>query len=132
MELTKEQALQNCADMWDWMAKHKVRRKYEAPGTIGVLHNCWCCEYTKKIPKGCSLFIADCDRCPMKSYWIKTTQIRHRECSYFCEAEGTSYTKWRRANSYAERAYYAKLIANAARRELAKLMKESRMEQVNN
>lgn len=107
---TKKKALRVCVKLWDWMAKTGSYNKSEWPGWAKygkMQNNCPCCQiaYTHK----------NCRGCPMKKLWPGG------DCS--CENPSSPYQKWKVAGyckSVQMMKTYAKIIADAARKELKK------------
>jgi hypothetical protein len=106
-EITREDALRLCAELWDWVAGGANRPKWKWPGWAiyqGYLNYCPCCEYTKDMST-CA------ERCPLYHLWPHEENGPHQPC----EVSGP-YCDW--CSTYDPAA--AKAIADAARAALAK------------
>lgn len=109
MILTKKKALKICVELWDWMAKSGSESKAAWPGWTKrkyAKNDCPCCEYalSGENPRGCG-------KCPLFSLW-------QDKC---ITSSSSPYWKWSCLPAGTDHSEYAKIIANAARKELKKL-----------
>ena len=101
MKLTRREALVKTIEMWTWLAEHPEASKkdYFTENNIKdvPLHDCYCCEYGKKIHKD---FASICTICPI---WICTNGR-----VVGCFGSSSPYFKWRyEAHSKSKRTKYA-------------------------
>lgn len=125
MRLTRKKALEICAELWDWLwehplVKHGEDAKGKWPGWKKHGHMdswCPCCEYdASRLPT------KSCSRCPIpKTAWTKTEK---RVC--YCTADDSPFYKWVESRKVKTRKKYAKIIRDAARKELRKLKRKAK------
>jgi len=114
--LTEKQTLFLCWKLWEWLAKTGNILKITWPhwkemgGKVKKMTGeCPCCEYAKQQEKRCR------SGCLLITLWPNR-----------CLSESSPYQKWRKEASLRLRKKYARIIANAAKREYMKLQKERR------
>lgn len=115
-KLTKKRALFLCWKLWEWLAKNPFDLKKNWPewkangGKVSAcLHWCPCCEMCRM----------DCLGCPLIDYWgpLKIKMA----CEYNKNSNWKGWIKERPDGIPANRAKYARRIANAAKRRYEKL-----------
>ena len=119
MRFTKRLALENCRDLWGWLAKTGKSSKRLWPewerngGTVPTMEaDCPCCAYAR----------ARCRRCPLAGRWG-----RDRSGDRDCTSDNSPYSKWdlvknKRAKRFIDRRkFFAAKIRDLAVRELKKL-----------
>jgi hypothetical protein len=123
MKLTKKKALKICVELWDWLSKHPNSKKEDCPKMdkySDMENDCSCCEFVlqnfayKHQAEFCS-GTEFCNHCPLKRLWGSND-----DGLFDCEDTESPYNKWKFSESK-EKQEYAKIIANAARKELKKL-----------
>lgn len=119
-KLTKRKALELCHDLWVWVAKqHKgasddweMKRGWPGMKLQRFANNCPCCEYAKNSDGS-----VDCERCPLINHWNAPAMS-----GALCMNSKSPYALWKnRSGKAASR--QALIISNAAKCELAKLLK---------
>ena len=132
-----EDMLQLCFLLWEYLynflghesvqKNHPENVKDKALRDLGytgpLTHSCPCCAYMRDRDGELDVFACEKD-CPMVEHWDATMEAYHKDlgtnldiesCTDMpCEREGTSFDRWKRAESDDERRAAAKEIADAA------------------
>lgn len=118
MRLTKREALILVRDMWDWISKNPFKTKKNWPGWNQFKKEslddpyCACCFYVDYRAKR-NDEASDCDRCPLVKLWPEG-----------CIDFDSPYGRWIQARIKKNRkdfVKYARIIRNAAKKELEKI-----------
>lgn len=121
MDLTREEAINNFREMWEWIADktlargHKVYEHefFNENGISKVRSDCFLCEYRSSFfDISCSL----CSQCPIDFHGDK------------CHNQNSPYTQWCSTSYYEhyEAAYYAREIAKLPEKESALFSKNEK------
>ncbi len=121
-KLTKKRALELCRDLWEWLAKQD-KAQYDAPLSMKHSHptinteqmagSCPLCQFTSDANAG----QVSCAICPLLKTWKAPEKSRTP-----CYAPNSPYNKWAYSTGISA-SKYATQIADAAKKELAKLRK---------
>lgn len=115
MKITKKEAIKNHRKMWNWIADQLEKGFYVTKsdyfkhhGITSVPHcTCYACEYNDQfIMKGGIVCPELCAKCPID--WGKHNAGERLLCTY----EGSAYQKFTCAQTFEEKAKYAREIAN--------------------
>ena len=118
-KLSKKRALELCRDLWVWLAKHKktqsedweLKKIWLLKKGLQHKNSCPACEYAKD-----NYGHVWCENCPLLAAWNSNSDQSP------CMSVSSPYWNWK--ESTGKRASeYATQIANAAKKELAKLHK---------
>lgn len=139
MKLTRKQAIQKCRNHWQWLAEHPEQPKSNY-GLLenGVLHDCYACEYSSRMPEQYS---PNCDKCFLLFLWCgynvktknKTIINKYKKSEPYhyhsCEFSSASpYKKWKtNCGSLAVRKKAALKIVEACDALLKKYKKVNRL-----
>ncbi len=106
MELTREQAIKEYREHWDWCSWNPSKRKDESPNIAGkhILHNCFLCHFAAN-----GTFTQECKNCPVE--WPQTNNEGMLPCAK------SYYGDWEQAKLPEERSRLAALIRDLPEKE---------------